>query len=70
MLSSDLVSLNFIHPHFDSNAIIDKLKKEPFVSEVPLLVLTNDETESVMSQSMGNAIKLGKNALKDVRFFV
>ncbi len=70
MLSSDFVSLNFIHPQFDSNAIIDKLKKEPFISEVPLLVLTNDETESVMSQSMGNAIKLGKNALKDVRLFV
>lgn len=70
MLSSDLVSLNFIHPHFDSNAIIDKLKKEPFISEVPLLVLTNNETETVMSESMGNAIKFGENALKDVRFFV
>ena len=70
MLSSDLVSLNFIHPDFDNNAIIDKLKKEPFISEVPLLVLIKDETETVMSESMGNAIKLGKNALKDVRFFV
>ena len=70
MLSSDLVSLNFIHPHFDSNAIIDKLKKEPFISELPLLVLTNNETETVMSESMGNAIKFGENALKDVRFFV
>ncbi|MDT8317466.1 MAG: hybrid sensor histidine kinase/response regulator, partial [bacterium] len=70
MLSSDLVSLNFIHPDFDSNAIIEKLKKEPFISEVPLLVLTRDDSENVMSESMGNAVKLGKNALKDVRFFV
>lgn len=69
MLSSDLVSLNFIHPDFDSDAIINKLKTEPFISEVPLLVLTKDETD-VMSESMGNAIKLGKNALRDVRFFV
>ena len=70
MLSSDFVSLNFIHPDFDCNAIIEKLRREPFISEVPLLVLTSNETETVMSENMGNVITLGKNTLKDVRFFV
>lgn len=70
LLVPDFVSLNFIHPDLDGKVMLDKLRKEPFISELPLFVLTKDGAETVLSESMGNVIKLGKTPLKDVRFFV